>query len=466
MLDPLARLAKTVSSRLSAFRTPPVRPAVIKRLLTVAYQASMRTEEGRFVRGSLTYADPSRPDLHPPITRRNDYPQFTRFRSSVPLTEITLVKLARAVDSWSASLAVWTDARKALVAWGLVDQLVETNVLLNREGRSGFSLPGVFTITIDAVGEVSVYHGHILLGRLRSHEVIDRETDALQASQVLAHVRPHFAPIADSIARHVGLEKRAGDVSRTLLAGWGDTIARVCIGLRRIGSGGALVLTPAPVLPSLHLGYEVPYSRLGDALALLALDEWHLGALLRQRWARARATTLPAELITDLDLAEADYEDRESELSSAVKVATSFASADGAVLMTPTLGIRAFGVKIGPGPAVSTVYDGPCFARLRTRAPKIDLRRFGTRHTSVLRYCRRDPSAIGVVVSQDGHVRVVASEANSLTMWEDVKLLGHYHFSLRNAALERQADRARDKARGTSSLGFSHMPKTMTELRS
>ena len=111
----------------------------------------------------------------------------------------------------------------------------------------------------------------------------------------------------------------------------------------------------------------------------------------------------------DETLADTDADDRETELTGAVKLVTSLAAVDGLVLLQPLLGVVGFGVKIGTDRHVNTVYDGRDFAKRRNQAKRVDLSRLGTRHGSMLRYCRLDPNAIGIVVSQDGHVRVIAS---------------------------------------------------------
>jgi len=120
------------------------------------------------------------------------------------------------------------------------------------------------------------------------------------------------------------------------------------------------------------------------------------------------------EYATELGWAEADTQDRASELTGAVKLVTSLATADGLVLMDQLLRVRGFGVKIKAGTRLPAVYDGQDFERRGTAARRIDATQFGTRHGSMLRYCHSDPAAISVVVSQDGHIRVITSDRSSL----------------------------------------------------
>ena len=138
------------------------------------------------------------------------------------------------------------------------------------------------------------------------------------------------------------------------------------------------------------------------------------------------------------------------------------ASVDGLVLLSPLLHVRGFGVKIGSAKQVQTVYDGEEFERRGVRAKKIDLAKFGTRHNSILRYCRVDKEAIGVVVSQDGNVRVVMTVGRSLVLWDNVKLLRYSAFTKDEVD---EAQRWRNRKRTIRpQLGYTDTPKTLNAL--
>lgn len=464
MSDVVDKLARGVSSKLRAFGFPKPSTAVVQSLLQTAYLASFKTEEGRFVRGSLTFSDPAAPDVSPPFTRRADYPGFTKFDRRRPLTVDSLVKLARAVDKWSASIAVWGTGKTDLVAWGVVDQLAKENVRLNREGTRGFGHPGIFTINMEGVGDLSVYHGNFFLGALRGQRLIVREIDALRSPTLGARVLPSLTPLAYGIAKALHKPAEIHAILGELLDSWADTIARLCIGLRRLGTGGSFLISPKPSMRALDVTYGLRYHRLGSAMTLHVLDTMYSGGIREELWAASAAGVVSTYIAFGKSLAEADMEDRESELGGAIKLVTSLAGVDGLVLMNPDLTVVGFGVKIGPGPAVATVYDGPDFVRKGKQARKIKLAGFGTRHTSMLRYCRLDPDAIGVVVSQDGHVRLIMSLGRSLTLWDDVKLLGYNDYSHSAARHERNRRTDRAQRQEPVSLGYTSMPKTIAAL--
>ena len=427
MTDLTDKLATTVHSKLRNFGTSVPSRAVLRTVFEVVYLASLKTEEGRFVKGSVTFANPAMPEASPPLTRRANYPSFTKFGRRLKLTVESLVKLARAIDKWSGSIAVYGTTRTNIEVWGVVDQLVGQNRMINRESSSAFENPGTLTVTTDGVGDLSAYHGSIFLGALRQNQIITRENDALRSTTVTERILPTLGPIADAIAHILGGSTPTPQLREMVVDAWASTVARLCIGLQRLGTGGSLLITPAPLAAVLSIGNRFPYRRLGDATCLQVLDDQYARKVFLTRM--DVPDDAPANLVAEEALADIDAEDRSDEVTGAAKVVTSLAAVDGLVLLDQGLGVVGFGVKIGAAPSVSTVYDGPDFVRRGTRAKKVDLSRFGTRHTSMLRYCRLDREALGVVVSQDGHVRLITTVGRSLTLWSNVKLLDHENYT-------------------------------------
>ncbi|MFT3768476.1 MAG: hypothetical protein QM820_23760 [Minicystis sp.] len=201
MRDLLARFSQLLHKKLrtGGFAAPSLR--VIRALVDAAYLASLRTEEGRFPRGSITFANPQKPEFDPPIIRRADYPSFTAFVHGMPLTAELLVKLSRAVDKWSGSLAVYGTTSSNIVVWGIVDQVVHHNISLNQEPGGGAPTPGDLTISVDAVGELSAYQSRLFLGSLRRDSIVSQENDAFGSRAVALRILPHFDGYADQISR-------------------------------------------------------------------------------------------------------------------------------------------------------------------------------------------------------------------------------------------------------------------------
>lgn len=463
MSDRVQQLASLIAPRLRAFGyTYPSQPTVYA-LLQAAYLASLRTEEARFVKVSVCYADPRNPDDLPGRIRAN-YPKFSPLRRAQTLTPAALTKLARAVDRWSGAIAVWGNSAGSLVIWGIVDQLVGTNVRLHREASGGFDYPGLFTVIVDGVADMSVYRGEVFLGGLRADNLIRRHSDAFHSLPLKKKIIPHLLPVANAIASALGEAERAPEVVRHYFELWANAVARLCIGLRRLGTGGALIITPSPLLAALTVGVPFNYRRLGEALPLQALDEGYYSQVHRKHMALFRSPTIPLELSVEMSFADEDLDDRLLEVSGATKLVTSLAAVDGTVLMTPELHVSGFGVKIGATQSPRTVYDGPGFMKRGAAAKKINTSQFGTRHNSVIRYCKMDRSAIGVVISQDGAVRMVMTVGRTLTFWDNVKLLGDSDFTKSVAAADRRFRRKVSEDREPQEFGYTKMPKTVASL--
>jgi hypothetical protein len=215
----------------------------------------------------------------------------------------------------------------------------------------------------------------------------------------------------------------------------------------------------------LEITHPFEYSRLKDASILRVLDENYLwGIENAQDVFTSKQNPVPAFLVRERSFAEADAEDRENEMTGAVKLVASLAAVDGLVLMTPQLSVTGFGTKIGSGPKVSTVYDGASFSKRGTRARTVELSQFGTRHGSMLRYCAQDSKALGVVVSQDGYVRLIMKVRNSLVLWDNLKLLQHMDFSREAALQEKRRRESRRRNPSPLKLGYTKMPKTIAHL--
>ena len=379
-------------------------------------------------KGSLTYANPKRPHV-PPIRRRADYPAFTKFESPEILSVQTLVKLARRLTSWSGSIAVYATRRSKICSVGVIDQLVQQNVRRNRESDSGFENPGILTVTMDGIGDISAYHGDLFLGGLKAQVLITRENDALKSESVFEYAFEWLAPFAFAIAKVIDDDERKYQILDYLFTMWVTSIARLCIGLRQRGTGGAFLLSPSPIKDKLQVRHPFVYPRLRDSAILRVLDETYSADVEDAvRMYSHERDPVPARLVLEASLAETDADDRKEEMTGAVKLIASLAAVDGLVLMSPALSVIGFGVKIGQAPDVKTVYNGAKLVRNGTRTRKIDLSQFGTRHGSMLRYCALDRKALGIVVSQDGYVRLIMNIRGSVVLWDNIKLLDHRDF--------------------------------------
>lgn len=467
MSDFLEKFISIVGKKIQRLGYSSPKSEVLRTLINTAYLATLRTEEGRFVRGSITFADPLHPEFDPPLRRRAQYPMFTSFDRPTRLSVEKLVKLSRAVDGWSGSIAVHGTSHSTIVVWGVLDQLVQHNVSLNRESEGGFDSPGTLRIVMDGVGALSAYHGNLLLAGIRQDQVVLTEQGVLHSRGLAKRLSPFLKPIAQQISIALGGSIPLAKNEQMLFEEWSTTVARICIGIRRAGTGGALLISPRPIARLLDISQRLSYSRLGHSAILKTLDSQYMTLCREESRAYYRKELIPTEIVRDKDRAETDSEDRKEELAGAIRIVTSLALVDGLVLLTPLLEVVGFGVKIRSRHSANRVYVGHDYARRSVHAKHVDLSRFGTRHISMLNYCQADRKAIGVVISQDGSVRLMMSLGSNLTLWDNLQLL-QYESDLSGYA--RMVRNTRSRRKGIEgaglerSLGYTDMPKTLGQL--
>jgi hypothetical protein len=329
MPDHIARLTTVAMAKLKPLGRLCPRRSVLQVLLETTYLATLRSEEGRLCRGSITFANPQSPETDSPPTRRANYPEFTALQSTVPFNVETLVKHSRAIDSWAASIAVFGARSNNLVIWGVLDQLLHHNLHVNRERAGGYGVSGVLTVVMDGIGCISVYHDSLLIGRVRQDQLILREHNALGSKSMFRRIAPFLAPMAAQIVKHAApVSATATDITNELFNSWVETISRLCIGLRRLGTGGAFLISPAPVESALEMNNRFPYRRLRDAAVLGCLEQHHYARLNDNLWDwyDVMGESIQRDDFVERQFAETDMEDREAELSGAVKLVTSLTS--------------------------------------------------------------------------------------------------------------------------------------------
>lgn len=439
-----------------------IRQDVVGRICAIAYYASLIREESRFVRGSLTYANPKTAGSDLPPCVRADYPQYTRFELPQELTSHRFAKLSRAIDRWSGSIAVYGRTPARLQIWGMVDQIVQYNVRMHRETRGGFDPPGVFTLAIDGPGELSAYRGSLFLGALHHDTVIVEEPEALTAVAVLAQIKRHIAPYVQQIDRVLGDGVTKAELTDQILFEWADAVARLCISLRRAGTGGSFLLSPLPRWNDLRIGTAVPYRRLGEAVILSVLETEYRRKL--ESMLGDLGDTCSNELWWELEFADADEEDRRSELTACAKIVSAMASYDGAVVLDPLLNVHSFGTKIEKISATADVFEGSSIRSAKSKGRRVDLAGFGTRHHSMLSYCSRDKDAIGVIVSQDGQVKIATTYFGKVVFWQNVSLLSHSQDVDVQAEYERRRRQSNRRRPDAIKRGYTDLPKTLAEL--
>lgn len=441
---------------------------VLTQLFETLFYLSIQTEEGHQVACSCAFMHPawsakkSRPR---PLDVAISAPEYTRFPHGLPYDTRTLRKLAQAVDPSYAALAV-CEKNHELSVWGIVDQQpLQLQRFTNWESTSRAFSPGLFYACITAPGEITVYIGDRVVAVLRQDKVISRELDALWSGPLSVALNPHVRRFQTAVRKTAGdvLYKSAGrwfegtdelwrcseDFGPELRDMWLGAVCRVLLRIRNYRHGGAVIICPKGRTRDLNIKYPLDYSRISDSLRAYAAA--HISQQFIETEAR-QGRLKPLMFVSkpvagfgyfvtpdgreNIFMQEVPLLDNEAlfrswhqialrsdalaALAGSVGIVASLSRVDGAVLLQNGLDVAGFGIEIRTKADVEIVHLAG--DEQATKLTAADPRSFGTRHRSMMRYCQAHPSAVGIVISQDGDIRAITTVDSKLVMWEQLQL--------------------------------------------
>ena len=126
-------LAVLVHRRLNGAKisTPCPSEEILSLLFETMFYASLKTEESQLIKVTITFIDPINPDPNPPSRIVADRWNHIAFEEKVLFNVKNLVKLSKAADPWSSSLAVYYNEEGELIIWGMIDQAIHYQSFLN-----------------------------------------------------------------------------------------------------------------------------------------------------------------------------------------------------------------------------------------------------------------------------------------------------------------------------------------------
>ncbi len=429
------RLAETVDRRLkqAGDDSPGVRR--LTKLFETIHFTSLKTEEGKSLQLRIALVNPARPDPERPKLIRSDRWTITRLDARIPLTVQSLIKLSKAADPWSSTLAVFYDSKNEFFVWGMIDQTVHFNIMLVRETEfGGYTPPGTFQVTAAGTADLSVYRGFDFVARLQQDQLLTRQSDVFWSGPVsdrlLNGIFACFARGLRNLAASEAAEvPNPDDWLGWIVDTWTRTLCRLLISIQRYRHGGALLITTSR--RDLDVKYKMNYARLPTLLsdfAALTIQMDAAGELVRS-YIDDDADSIPAEAYLDETISEADAEDCERAITGSVRFISSLSCVDGLILATPELAINGFGVEIRTKKEPKSVFISSTANPIKRTVRPVDPNHYGTRHRSMMRYCFANPKSLGFVISQDGEIRAMTRVGSRLIMWENLKVLSYLEMS-------------------------------------
>lgn len=368
-------------------------------LLDVAFRASLKEEEGRPVRGSLTWLSPEElATLEMP--KRRESPLTLRLNEPRPLDPEIIAKLATATSPGTSSLLVGEFDGVSKV-WGIIyydgeNSLPLTGVPAGIPEVRHFS-PDAPTIGITGTGSITVTRANQVIGRIEKGEFREAALTPFHAPEMISRLDALFSIKTDNRLVREANESKVNCLQYLLFL----------IDMR--GGGATVVFVPDAFNSSLGTIADFPW-RIEGKLELEELMRTRVRYHMEEEASGDTPTFYP---VFDLKVQEA--------LRHRLSWIARLASLDGAVLLTPTFEIIGFGVKLRTPDFAGHVKQG--VNAFGVGGGLMDFSRFGTRHNSALRFVAAVPGAVAFVASTDGPIRGLAKTGyETASCWPDCRL--------------------------------------------
>jgi hypothetical protein len=388
---------------------------ILLTLVDVAYQASLRTEEGRGLSFRVAFGEPDRfEDEHGRL-----FPAAIPFGATRSFTANEVVRLAPVTDPTRLMIGVSGEIADLRI-WGLAD----TGAGRFRQLEGDLSetpapdTPDALIITVFRPGELRLSYGDTPLVELAAGEVLPI---LLQESVGVFGKGPVVSVFASAQTRLLKLiHNSTYDPpldSADVMQEFGVCFERLLLEIRTEGHGGAILVVPHKQIPTVTSEVLTVKYQCDDQRLWLSLGA-NLGA--KRSYSTLAGFVFPKEGTTAGEVVGAAraVSDRGAEVADVVSFVASLSSVDGAIVLTDDLRLCGFGAVVLPGQDVGTVYfAGDDLGQVVTERRADE---FGTRHRSAFRFCGKVPDAVAFVISQDGDVKAIKSIGDRIVVWPHI----------------------------------------------
>jgi len=402
---------------------------ILHEIFNTLFYTSLKTEEGQQIRVTIVYFDPNQVEskVNSETSVAHQW-QVVPFSKPIPYTVSSLVKLSKAADVWSSSLAVYTNDDGSLEIWGMVDQALHFQSFLHFETQASIQAPGIFQSTITGVGSLNVLLEYELIASLTHDHLITNYVNVLERNgPVETLLNSFFSEPANRLMR-VPLTTTDDDDEldwrELFIVEMKHALSRILLGVQNYQHGGALLIT-SNQKAYLSTKYQLGYSRIPSSIGRLTkhTKRAYIATSTIDALLESNEEHVPKkEYLTEYNTHET-IDETWREIKGAIRYVASLSRVDGLILMDTELNVHGFGTVIqlrkeGPNEIWKSRYANPTEKGLQ----RLDVDNFGTRHRSMFNYCWNNPGSLGFIVSQDGDVRAVTRVEERLILWENIRI--------------------------------------------
>lgn len=357
----------------------------IKRVIEIAFLASLEREEGRPIRFALILVDPEIGEKLSGVKRSQEY--LLHLQTPLPLSVDSIAKLAPALDPGISAMAVGPSGKgDELIIWGVFTFSPTSHrfsdIPMWVYGELAYR-PDFFTVYVNNAGSLLIARHHNQIGRILNGEFLPATPSPFTLKSLGRY-------IMDSILTHALYEKYGQSYWRN----YTDILELLLSEGTARGHGSIFVLLPPD---NLQEKYYIPRFRFNEKIGIQVL----LDQLLRDD------LDVPTSIAVRKTVVER------------VKFLAQLGTIDGAVILTSEMELVCFGAMLSAPQWSGPIITGPDGLG-EGGGEGIDQARLGTRHNSAFSFASKYEGSLVFIISQDGPVRaVVLGENNTLLYWPD-----------------------------------------------
>jgi hypothetical protein len=405
----LARYVEAHWPSATALRVP---PTLLDEALSVAFQASLTSEEARPTRFRLLLTPVEElPESGVP----NQGVLRLKFDRSRPFHADELRRLSPAVPFETSLIGAHAEENKLRI-WGIA----HSGPAWLAPTVGGRSLVPNWTddpiVHVTGPGQLAVRSAGKLVGAIERGLLVDAMMDVFDSEWLPAM----FAREREEVrAEHAAVQARTvspTSVEHSLVGRVGQHMLRRAIGLVRGARHGGMILV-------VNAGLEAPLNSVGGLQLKYRLGQdepsRRYRTLLFQILETVAAATSKAsvgwsDFASD---ASANLENLEQAVFELSRVIANLAAIDGAVVMDKRFGLLGFGAEVSAELAAPPRVWRALDTEGREREPD-DIENVGTRHRAAYRFVNDHPDGLAIVISHDGGVSFVANREEEVVFWE------------------------------------------------
>ncbi|HEX9928636.1 MAG TPA: hypothetical protein VGB02_08885, partial [Pyrinomonadaceae bacterium] len=241
---------------------------ILNDLFESMFFASLKTEEQQPITFHIVYLDPENPDPDPPRRIVKNRWSYVKFAESIPATIPNLIKIAKASDPRTSSLAIYSNNKGKIFIWGLIDQGNQYHSFVNYDTESGPERPGIFQASIAGTGHIIAYKDYWKIAELKTNTIVRNAFDVFNGGPVYEKLSTGVKSYIETIKHKIPKQKYddRGHWDISLRSEWSSSLCRILLRIQNYKHGGAILITPDEKFNGLNVKYNIKYLRLRIAL--------------------------------------------------------------------------------------------------------------------------------------------------------------------------------------------------------